>query len=480
MLDKMKLGKILPVVLSLGLLLPFGAQAHATDEPAVRVELTSPFALSAAEVLSTVPFTVNGNYMVEGQPTLMLLGGQKYFVQLENGTLSLYQFGPVGLPVPLVQGVNTLKIIPSLPDGEAATLKVEGKKNAYSYRGAMEFQIGEKGALKRIVPINVVGMESYLKGVVPSEMYASWNREALKAQAVAARTYAVRHMNAKPGSAYINDTVQYQAYEGMKNEKENSNLAVEETRGEVLSHNGSLIEALYSASNGGYTEAPENVWKSSKGSPYLVAKPDPYDAKSDSPNKSWQQTLTITQLQDKIKNRTPAVGTIKKVEVKETYPSGRIADIVLEGDKGTLHLSKEEARTAFGLKSALYSVKANYGTAVPSPAPADGQLSVYNGATTAHKGSDGLVVTNGVTQATVPSNLVIQGATQTKVPEQNGGAGTQSSPVSITFTGSGYGHGVGMSQWGAQQMAKEGKTYRDILNFYYAPAQVSGGYGAGN
>ncbi len=476
------MGKILPVMLSLGLLLPFGAQARAADEPAVRVELTSPFALNSAEALSTVQFTVNGNYMVEGQPTLMLMGGQKYFVQLENETLSLYQFGSIGLPVPLVQGVSTLKIIPSLPDSEAATLKVEGKKGAYSYRGAMEFQIGAKGALKRIVPINVVGMESYLKGVVPSEMYASWNREALKAQAVAARTYAVRHMNAKPGSAYINDTVQYQAYEGMKNEKENSNLAVEETRGEVLSHNGSLIEALYGASNGGYTEAPENVWKGSKGSPYLVAKPDPYDAKSDSPNKKWQQTLTIAQLQDKIKSRTPAVGTIKKVEVKETYPSGRIADIAIEGDKGTLHLSKEEARTAFGLKSALYTVKANYGTAVPSPASGDEQLSVYNGATTVHKGTDGLVVTNGVTQATAPSNLVVQGATQIKAPEQNGGAGagTQASPISVTFTGSGYGHGVGMSQWGAQQMAKEGKTYRDILNFYYNPAQISGGYGTGN
>jgi len=473
----MKLGKVLPVVLSLGLMLPFAGPAHAAEEPVVKVELTAPFALSSTEALTTMTFTVNGNYTVEGQPSFILIAGQKYFVQLENGALSLYRFGQMGMPVPLVQGVSTLTLTPSLPDGEAATLKVEGKTE-YSYRGGLELRVGYKGTIQRIIPINIVGMENYLKGVVPSEMYTSWNREALKAQAVAARTYAVRKLNTQPGG-YINDTVQYQVYKGVTNENQNSNLAVEETKGEVLSYNGSLIDAVYSSSNGGYTEAAENVWKGS-GVPYLTAKPDPYDAASGTKDRSWQQTLTLAQLQDKIKNRTPAVGTIKKIEVKQTYPSGRVADLAIEGDKGELHLSKDEARTVLGLRSARYTVQANYST--PTPASVKELLAINSDVTTARKEAGGLVIASSTTtKASTGANLVIQGAEQKKAVSQSGN-GTASQPVltSVTFNGSGYGHGVGMSQWGAQQMAKEGKTYRDILDFYYAPAQITGEYGTQN
>lgn len=473
----MKLGKVLPIMLGLGLLLPFGNQVGAEEEMPVRVELTAPFASGSQEALQTVAFTVNGSYMIEGQPSLVLLAGQKYFVQVENGTLSLYQPGQVGV-LPLVQGLSTLTVTPTLPMGNS-TIKIEGKEVS-SYRGSIEFQIGYKGVQPRIIPINVVGMESYLKGVVPSEMPASWDREALKAQAVAARTYAVRHMKTKPGNGYINDTVQYQAYKGIKNEKDNSNQAVEETRGEVLSYNGSLIEALYSSSNGGYTEAPENVWQSSKGTPYLQAKPDPYDARSGTPDRSWQQTLTIAQIQDKLKNRTPAVGAIKKVELKQTYASGRVANLVIEGDKGVQNLSKESARTVLGLKSALYTVKVNGGTTVPTPG--GDVVSVYNGSSTTQKDTGSLYVSNGSTSSSTVSNFVVQGATQKKVPNPSAGAGivNQAAPTSVVFSGKGWGHGVGMSQWGAQQMAKEGKSYRDILAFYYDPAQISQGYGSGN
>lgn len=473
----MKLGKVLPIILGLGLMLPFGNQSVAEGEMPVRVELTVPFASGSQEALQTIAFTVNGSYMIEGQPSLVLLAGQKYFVQIENGLLSLYQSEQVGF-LPLAQGLSTLTVTPTLPAG-GSTVKIEAK-DPTSYRGAIEFRIGYKGTQPRIVPINVVGMESYLKGVVPSEMPASWNREALKAQAVAARTYAVRHMKTKPGDGYINDTVQYQAYKGTKNEKDNSNQAVEETRGEVLAYNGSLIDALYSSSNGGYTEAPENVWQSSKGAPYLQAKPDPYDARSGSPDRSWEQTLTIAQMQDKLKSRTPMVGTIKKVEVKQTYASGRVADLVIEGDKGVINLSKESARTVLGLKSALYTVKTNGGTSVPTPGTE--QVSVYNGAATAKKGTGELYVSNGSSVSPATSALVIQGAAQKKAanPATGTGTGEQTVPTSVVFSGKGWGHGVGMSQWGAQQMAKEGKSYQDILSFYYAPAQISPGYGSAN
>jgi stage II sporulation protein D len=480
----MKLGKALPIVLSLGLLLPFGGQGKAAEEPQVRVELTVPFSLGTNETLSTIPFTVMGNYMIEDHPNVVLLSGQKYYVQIENGTLSLYQQGDMGFPLPLLQGKSMIKINPTFETDEA-TVGIQGKKETYSYRGAMEFQIGYKGTKPHIIPINVLGMESYLKGVVPREMSASWEREALKAQAVAARTYAMRQMNVKPGDGFINDTVQYQAYGGTKVEHANSNAAVDETRGEVLTYGGSLIDALFSASNGGYTEAPENVWKGSKGAPYLTAKPDPYDMQI-SPHRNWQETMTIAQLQSKIKNQTPTVGTIKKVEVRETYPSGRIADLVIEGDKGTLHLSKDAARTVLGLKSARYTVKTNYGgTAIPIPTQTQPLLSVKSATTAVRKTSGTLIVTNqSVAQPLKSANLVIQGATQKKAVSQMGSNSVnpvpQEVPISVTFSGSGWGHGVGMSQWGAKQMAKEGRTYQEILNFYYDPANITEDYGTEN
>ncbi|MED0676438.1 SpoIID/LytB domain-containing protein [Aneurinibacillus thermoaerophilus] len=470
----MKLGKVFSVVLSIGLLLPFSGQAQAMDEPTVRVELVTPFASGSEEALTNLSFTIESNYIIENHPNVMLLAGQKYFVQIENGTLSLYQYGSIGLPVPLLQGQSTIRAVPVIQEAKNSIIQVQGKSKSFKYRGAMEFQLGYKGTKPRIIPINELGMENYLKGVVPREMSASWEREALKAQAVAARTYAMRQMIAKHGAA-INDTTQYQAYQGVSIEHPNSNAAVEETRGQVLSYNDELIEALYASSNGGHSEAPENVWKNSKGAPYLTAKPDPYDAKI-SPYKNWQETMTIAQLQEKLKNRTPAIGTIKKVEVKQTYPSGRIADLMIEGDKGTVHLTKDEARSVLGLKSSLYHVQVNYN----APVSPKELLSAYNGVTTERKDIGSLTITNGTTEKTVAgSGLVLQGADQKKTLDQ-GSSDPAVKPVSVTFIGSGWGHGVGMSQWGARQMAKEGMNYQDILQFYYAPAQISENYEAGN
>jgi len=125
-------------------------------------------------------------------------------------------------------------------------------------------------------------------------------------------------------------------------------------------------------------------------------------------------------------------------------------------------------------------VQANYST--PTPASVKELLAINSDVTTARKEAGGLVIASSTTtKASTGANLVIQGAEQKKAVSQSGN-GTASQPVltSVTFNGSGYGHGVGMSQWGAQQMAKEGKTYRDILDFYYAPAQITGEYGTQN
>ncbi|MGG3467101.1 SpoIID/LytB domain-containing protein [Neobacillus pocheonensis] len=134
-------------------------------------------------------------------------------------------------------------------------------------------------------PINSVSMEDYLKGVVPIEMYPSWNIEALKTQAVAARTYAMSYTT----RGVIDDTILYQVYGGY-NWTANSTKAVDETEGQVAQFNGRLISAVYSASNGGRTETNTNAWGTAL-VPYLAIRQDPYDPKT-----VWSFTIHKTQI----------------------------------------------------------------------------------------------------------------------------------------------------------------------------------------
>ncbi|MDQ7861576.1 SpoIID/LytB domain-containing protein [Peribacillus frigoritolerans] len=141
----------------------------------------------------------------------------------------------------------SFKVIPVKPD---SSLSINGRP----YQGSFSFT-AEDGYIR---PINTVYMEDYLKGVVPLEMPALWHAEALKAQAIAARTYALRHQ-----STIIDDTVSYQVYGGAAGHYR-TNSAIEQTKGMVIKHDGEIIEAFFSSSNGGMTESNSNVWSSGK------------------------------------------------------------------------------------------------------------------------------------------------------------------------------------------------------------------------
>ncbi|BAU27024.1 SpoIID/LytB domain protein [Aneurinibacillus soli] len=467
----MKLGKVLPAILGMGLLLPVSANVAFADEPQVRVEVTTPFSLAASEVVTKVSFTVLDTYTVQGNSGVTLTPGQNYYVKIEAGKLRLYEDGL--LPQLLTESSTSIIVEPTQPNTEQAVVQLKGKKSTYGYRDAMEFSLSTKGVLQTIASINNIDMEDYLRGVVPREMSSSWEREALKAQAVAARTYAMRQMKANP---LINDTVKYQAYEGANIEGANSNAAVAETAGQVLMHDGKLIDALYSASNGGYTEGPENVWNGSP-IPYLTAKPDPYDS-TISPHKSWQVTLKAADIQSKIKSMKPATGTITGVTA-QTDESGRVVDLAIQGDKGVVHLKKDATRTVLGLKSMRYSVQMNGGNQAGGTSVAQSLMTIDGNGTIANPNA--VMVTSGNATKQVTGPIYVQSASGVKeaVTTTNSSASQPGTPLtSVTFTGSGWGHGVGMSQWGAKQMAKEGMTYQDILDFYYGPARAIGGYGA--
>ncbi|MGS2778917.1 SpoIID/LytB domain-containing protein [Robertmurraya sp. GLU-23] len=208
----------------------------------------------------SISLNVSGRYIIDGDSNQSLYAGINYYVRLQNGTLNLYQDNT------LIKSANSFTISP-----EGFAYSSINKRN---YLGSFQFTI-ENGYIR---PINKIGLEDYLKGVVPYEMNAGWNKDALKAQAVAARTYALARIN-----NVIDDTITYQVYGGFfwnNSTYTNSNQAVDETAGQVLRYgsNSALISAVYSSSNGGHTESNSNYWGTSQVA-YLPGKPDPYDPK---------------------------------------------------------------------------------------------------------------------------------------------------------------------------------------------------------
>lgn len=220
----------------------------------------------------SISLDIKGEYSVLGDSSIILTSNDSYFVKLEGGKLNLYR--------------NNSKL--KSFDGEfTIEPKQYGENNRFSindkpYLGTVTFTI--EGSYIR--PINKLPFEDYLKGVVPGEMPPSWNVEALKAQSVAARTYAMGRVN----NSSFDDTISNQVYSGY-NWYNNSTQAVEETKGKVLRQNGKLIGAYYSSSNGGHTESNSNYWGGTKLN-YLPSKEDPFDPQID-----WNLSINQEQIQ---------------------------------------------------------------------------------------------------------------------------------------------------------------------------------------
>ncbi len=213
-----------------------------------------------------------------------------------------------------------------------------------TYRGRLAARIS--GSTMKTV--NYVSMESYLRSVVPSEMPGSWAIEALKAQSVAARTYAAK-LRSTAGSIYdLCDTSACQVYKGISTEYSNSDKAVSGTENKVVEYKGALALTMFSASNGG--------WSASGGSdyPYLKAQKDPYDGvKRD---QSWSVTLSSS----KIQKAYSSIGTLKTVQVTSrdgdgTY-GGRVEKIKVTGSKGSVSVTGGSFKSTFGLKERLFTV----------------------------------------------------------------------------------------------------------------------------
>jgi len=257
---------------------------------------------------------------------------------------------------------------------------------------------------KGITAVNYVNLEQYLYSVVGGEMVPSWPLEALKAQAVAARSYALYQRENAANSVYdLGDTTAWQVYRGISDETASTQAAVNATASQVLIHQGRIIEAVFHASSGGHTENVENVW--TRPLPYLRGVPD-YD--QGTPVYEWSKKYTRADLSAAI----PGVGNIISMEPERTTPHGRVISMRIVGDAGTRSVSGDTLRNVLDLRSTKFKV-------IPEYAPA---------------------------------------ANKEKA---------QAVPVGFQIQGNGFGHGLGLSQWGAYNMARQGMDYRQIVLHYY-------------
>ncbi len=386
----------------------------AVDYSIVRVRLSS---LGAPK---SVNITVDGHYGIPQIDKNNVLTKGSYTVRIQSGKLVLDdKTGSKTVSTTLGSSFTFKRYQGSEPN----RLKI----GSYYYLGDMEVRL-DGGSIQLV---NHIHLETYLYGVVPYEVSNSWPIEVQKAQAVAARTYAVSNMG-KSNYFDVHDTEMSQVYRGYNSSHTNSIKAVNDTFGQVLKYGNGFAGTYYSSSNGGMIESTENLWGSKLA--YSQVKPDEYDIKNQAnPNRSWEVTYSKKSVNSALLTRLDFKGALAKQGLKESdienleiksmdfkYNSSNRADsgtIVFTMNKKSdgqepegeptepevvtisFSLNKGNIRSILGLKSLLFKV-----------------------------------VDNG-------DKFVLQG--------------------------SGYGHGIGMSQYGAQQMAKEGKSYKDILAFYY-------------
>lgn len=329
----------------------------------------------------------------------------------------------------------------------------------------------------RLQAVNLLGLEHYLASVVGSEMPASWPAEALRAQAVAARTYALAQL--KPEAPFdLRSTVASQVYRGTEAETDSTRSAVAATRSLVLSHGGSLIEAVFHSSSGGSTENSGEMWN--RQLPYLVSVPDRDKL---SPWHQWSVRFEPDQLRRAFQETAGA----SRIEVLAASSTGRVRRARVIGPAGSLDLSGSELRQRLGLRSTLVQFRFEPPLA---PGPAGGITTA-----TAEANAVASALSRGGNRAAAGPSTAGLSAGGPPPPPPLPGADRQgyrstaaaldptiagqlrqeplAAPLpALEVVGRGFGHGVGMSQWGAYGLALQGVSYVQILRHYYRGAQL--------
>lgn len=466
----MRLLKYINHIMLAALLVSFGYFCYIADNAAGQqfVERNN-IRIGLAQGLPEIQFAVQGNYVITsgyndkvvthavtgGNYTVQRINGEKDTIRLyQNDTLLGVYTGPIvvqkasqemlvlngtgavakktsgqglacidssGSITPLASNISDLKVLaaggyvtPQTSDQSPLVLLKNGGTTK-RYRGNLDLRPDDRG----ITVINDLPLEEYLYSVVPSEMPGSWHNEALKAQAVVARTYALysskKHL---PQGFDMLATDMDQVYLGYDHEAVQTNRVVDETSGQVLTYQGQFVLAAFHSSSGGYLGNCCDIWVADL--PYLRAKEDPYDINNQHYN--WSTSKTNDELLRLFNGKGIKITELLDIEELQRDESGsRLIKMLIIGQDQAGNIQRVEVdkgdkiRSLFGLKSSLFDL---------------------------HKEYD-------------PEGVLTR----------------------VTITGSGWGHGLGMSQYGAKGMAEKGYNYQDILKYYYPGAKIELDYG---
>lgn len=386
---------------------------------------------------STVEISCDDEFevMSGGQKTVMPKG--KYFLHTEDGRLQLdeqHQFGG-SIYVQALPG----KALPQI--------------NKLSYKGYLRALLRDN----KLTVINYVGLEDYLASVLPSKTMVVWPDEAVKAQAVAARSYAL-YMRSRNRNAYYDllatDAELQYTGTGPRIEKAGVTKLIQATAGQYLQDAyGTPVQAVTTSSSGGRTEAAVNLWGREVG--YLQSVED-YDG--DSPEYTWEYRATPALLEGQLAQRGFVVGKLNSVRLSpldemgsDRTPTGRVKYVILSGNAGTAKISGQELADILGLNSVLFDVE----TGTPPPETLKVPIEDRYGFEVGSKDIDIKIKEDDkpVWNTLLRSYHMLGGGKDEK----------------LIFHGKGKGSGLGLSAWGARGMvnADEKITYKDILAHYY-------------
>ena len=280
---------------------------------------------------------------------------------------------------------------------ETGSIVIDGRR----FRG--DIQLVKKDN-SHLLAINQIDLEDYVKGILYHESSHYWPMEALKAQAVACRTYALYQMQKNKLKDFdLTSDIYSQVYGGRTSERYRTNRAVLETGGEMLLYQGKIFPAYYHATCAGFTEDASWLWNidvpALKGVACKFCK--------DSPHFNWHEVLTLDELKEKLGSSGYNIKKIKNIIILGHNISGRITDLKITSDNGNLVIPAKDFRNIIG-PNVIRSTNFNVGVV----------------------GND------------------------------------------VVFEGIGWGHGVGLCQWGAYFMAKQGYNYKQILEYYYPGSEI--------
>lgn len=388
-----------------------------------------------------------------------------------------------------------------------------------SYKGSLVLEAGAAG----FSVVNKVDVEDYLMGVLKTEMSPKWPAEALKAQAVLARTYAVQAQ--KHGRYNVCAAPHCQTYSGCDNSPSIAQ-AVSATDSEILVYSGRPAQVFYFGDSGGATASAKSVW--GKDIPYLVSRSEPIGYNS--PAAKWTAVVSLSQAESRLAAAGISVGDIKSARVSARDESGRAQQIEITGSAGRRTIAASKFRAAIGysvIKSTLFDFSAEpaYAAAAQQaaqdtafqPQPSQETEKTYpkpDVSTMPDKPEDKLFwmaknkifstaeLVSMIGKEKEYPNFIAEGEARMNGKKMAGKASSQKNtfpnvgssaakPVQIPVTssnsaasvdggtltvyGRGSGHGVGMPQWGAKALAEAGWTYVQILEYYFPGTTIERG-----